>query len=78
MSYTNVPDFRLFQNGYDLAVSKFRCFHAESPAHILRENSTFDSYYFRGHYRRKYFINIFFPKFMTLVESYFLIRYLYR
>jgi hypothetical protein len=29
-----------------LAVTKFRCFHKESPAFILRENSTFKSDYF--------------------------------
>lgn len=38
--------FCLFQDGHDLTASKFRCFHAESPARILRENSTFRSYYF--------------------------------
>lgn len=41
---------RLLQDGHDLAVSKFRCFHPESPACILRENSTFKSYYFREDY----------------------------
>jgi hypothetical protein len=36
----------LFENSHDLAVTKFRCFHEESPAFILRENSTFKSGYF--------------------------------
>ena len=46
---TGVPDSALLQDGHDLAVSKFRCFHAESPASILRENSTFTPLFiFRG------------------------------
>ncbi len=40
--------FSLFQDGHDMTVSIFRCFHEESPARILRENSTFRSYYFLG------------------------------
>lgn len=32
---------------YNLAIPKFRCFHAGSPAHILRGNST-EPIIFRG------------------------------
>jgi hypothetical protein len=32
---------RLFQNRHDLTVSKFRCFHAESPALILKRKFYF-------------------------------------
>jgi len=34
------------QDGHNLIIGKFRCFHAKSPTYTLRENPTFTSFYF--------------------------------